>query len=89
MGTHLAPPTHPQAFVVGPKFKGVKMIPPGAHFVSYRAVNVASGDVAPSCGFFVFMAARQVVVRTWQHATESLGEMEDPEEVSGQKPSTS
>ncbi|MEW5306662.1 MAG: hypothetical protein WDW36_009113 [Sanguina aurantia] len=70
-----------QAFVVGPKFKGVKMIPPGAHFVSYRAVSVASGDVAPSCGFFVFMAARQVVVRTWQHATESLGEMDDPEEA--------
>lgn len=68
--------------MVGPKFKGVKMIPPGAHFVSYRSVNIASGDVAPSCGFFVFLASRQVVVRTWHHATESLVEMEDPEEVS-------
>ena len=30
-----------QAYVVGPNFMGVKMIPPGPHFVNYRCANNA------------------------------------------------
>ena len=37
------PPTHPQSFVTGPKFCGLKMIPPGVHFVAYAATGGGSG----------------------------------------------
>lgn len=30
-------------FSVGPKFMGLKMVPPGTHFISYRAVNREDG----------------------------------------------
>ena len=48
-----------QAFAAGPKFRGVKMLPPGPHFFSCRPVG-GSGDVAPTTGFFVHLAAKQV-----------------------------
>lgn len=31
-------------YVVGPKFKGVKLIPPGPHFVYYRYVVLSFGS---------------------------------------------
>ncbi len=40
-GTHFSIDCH--AFVVGPNFRGVKMIPPGPHFVCYRFVSVLAG----------------------------------------------
>ena len=30
---------HMQMFVVGPNFKGVKMMPPGPHFIYYSAAS--------------------------------------------------
>jgi hypothetical protein len=39
--THFGVDQH--AFSVGPKFMGLKMVPPGAHFISYRAVNKEDG----------------------------------------------
>ncbi|CAI8012816.1 Protein AAR2 homolog [Geodia barretti] len=56
---------------VGPKFKGVKMIPPGLHFVYYCAVS-KQGDAAPRTGFFHFFKRQEVLVMKWDHKTEDL-----------------
>ncbi|RUP39263.1 AAR2 protein-domain-containing protein [Jimgerdemannia flammicorona] len=54
------------AWTVGPLFKGVKMIPPGLHFVYYRWVVVSTtskeGAVGLRSGFFKFFASREVNV---------------------------
>lgn len=56
---------------VGEKFKGVKMIPPGLHFVYFSAVS-RQGDVAPRTGFFHVFKQREVLIRVYDPATEDL-----------------
>lgn len=63
-----------QSFVVGPKFKGVKMLPPGTHMVSYNAAS-RTGDFAPTSSFFVHLAPSQVYVRRWSTEQELLFEL--------------
>ena len=65
--------------MVGPDFKGVKMIPPGVHFVSSNAVSSSSrgttqgsSDVAPTVSSFVEVALRQVVIRRWNKRDDIL-----------------
>lgn len=48
---------------VGPNFKGVKMIPPGFHFVYYSAVDssaVGANRTGPRTGFFGFIEQGEV-----------------------------
>lgn len=73
-----------QVFAAGPKFKGIKMIPPGPHFFSCTATATsgpAAGAVAPPTGFFLHVAPRQVVVKVWDAATEQLVDMRDADEA--------
>ena len=73
-----------QIFAAGPKFKGIKMIPPGPHFFSCTATATsgpAAGAVAPPTGFFLHVAPRQVVVKVWDAATEQLVDMQDADEA--------
>ncbi|CAL8470508.1 g10050 [Coccomyxa elongata] len=75
-----------QTFIVGPKFKGVKMLPPGPHFMSCNATrhggNGGGGpDFAPTMGFFTHVAPRSVVVRRWDPHEELLLPIQDDEEV--------
>lgn len=58
-------------WTIGPKFKGVKMIPPGVHFVYYSAVN-KQGETAPRTGFFYFSKKREVIVKKWDFSTEEI-----------------
>ena len=44
---------------IGPKFRGLKMIPPGLHFVFYSAVS-KEGAVAPRTGFFHCFKEKEV-----------------------------
>lgn len=65
----------------GQKFKGLKMIPAGLHFIftratvkqnkadAYVAVNADSG---PRCGFFHFFEKREVVWLQWDEKNELL-----------------
>lgn len=46
-------------FVTGPRFKGVKMLPPGPHFVYYSAAG-KHGGAAPIVGFVVVLKQGQV-----------------------------
>ena len=43
----------------GPKFMGLKMIPPGLHFIFFSAVS-KEGTVAPRAGFFHFFKEKEV-----------------------------
>ncbi|VDM38564.1 unnamed protein product [Toxocara canis] len=62
---------------VGPKFSGLKMIPPGVHFIFF------SVKTAPRIGFFHYFKEKEIVVRKWDHLKEDmLTEPTTAEEVS-------
>ncbi|XP_066945372.1 protein AAR2 homolog [Macrobrachium rosenbergii] len=66
---------------VGEKFKGVKMIPPGVHFIYYSAVS-RQGETAPRTGFFHYFKQKDLVVRHYDPSAEDLENKDpDPEEV--------
>jgi len=65
-------------WTVGPKFKGVKMITPGVHFVYYNATS-KYGDTAPTTSFFVFLHSGEVIVRRWNPSTEDFDELDTDE----------
>ncbi|XP_059608004.1 protein AAR2 homolog [Phlebotomus argentipes] len=58
-------------FVVAEKFRGVKMIPPGPHFVYCASVG-PFGDAAPRVGFIHYFREREIVIREWDPETEEL-----------------
>ena len=57
---------------VGDKFMGIKMIPPGIHFVYYSPVNVSQRTVAPRTGFFHNFAREEILVRRWSKENEEI-----------------
>ena len=57
---------------VGDQFMGVKMIPPGLHFVYYSAVNVAERSTAPRTGFFHNFGCGERIVRQWDPKIEDV-----------------
>ncbi|XP_055709231.1 protein AAR2 homolog [Phlebotomus papatasi] len=58
-------------FVIAEKFRGVKMIPPGPHFVYCASVG-PFGDTAPRVGFMHCFREREIVIREWDAETEEL-----------------
>lgn len=69
-----------QVFAVGSNFKGVKMIPPGPHFVYYNAVSRHGNEFSPTTGFFIFPAPSEVIVRQWDPQEECLVKLADSSE---------
>lgn len=66
------------AWSVGPRFMGVKLVPPGLHFVY---ASGSSEDVGISrTGFFLHMKPREVAVFRWDPATEELVRPENADE---------
>ncbi|KAI8583299.1 hypothetical protein K450DRAFT_222945 [Umbelopsis ramanniana AG] len=59
------------AWSTGPLFKGVKLIPPGLHFVFYSSTS-KEGIPGMRTGFFRFFEAGEVLVRKWSNETEDL-----------------
>jgi len=55
----------------GEKFRGVKMIPPGIHYVFYSSVS-NTGDTAPRTGFFHYYKETEIVVKKWDKIGEGL-----------------
>ncbi|KAH1021951.1 hypothetical protein HUJ04_011433 [Dendroctonus ponderosae] len=55
----------------GEKFRGVKMIPPGLHYVFYSSVS-NTGDVAPRCGFFHNFKKGELLVKKWSKLHEGV-----------------
>ncbi|RZC00563.1 AAR2 domain containing protein [Asbolus verrucosus] len=65
----------------GEKFRGVKMIPPGVHFIFYSAVS-NTDDIAPRMGFFHNFKKSEVLVKKWDKKTEDISmELVSEEEV--------
>ncbi|KAF2351798.1 A1 cistron-splicing factor AAR2 [Trinorchestia longiramus] len=56
---------------VGPKFKGIKMIPPGLHYIYYSAVS-KQGESAPPTGFFHHFQPKEVIVKVYQPDKEEF-----------------
>ncbi|KND04783.1 uncharacterized protein SPPG_00487 [Spizellomyces punctatus DAOM BR117] len=59
------------SWTTGPKFKGLKLIPPGIHFVYYSALS-RHGEGSVRTGFFKTFAEREVVVKRWNPSAEDL-----------------
>uniref|UniRef100_A0A061R3I3 A1 cistron-splicing factor AAR2 n=1 Tax=Tetraselmis sp. GSL018 TaxID=582737 RepID=A0A061R3I3_9CHLO len=68
-----------QVFLSGPKFCGVKMLPPGPHLLTYYAIG-SSGTLAAPTSRWVVLHAKQVVVLRWQPEAELLEELPDEDE---------
>ncbi|KAF8100006.1 hypothetical protein N665_0233s0009 [Sinapis alba] len=69
-----------QMFTVGPAFKGIKMIPPGIHFVFYSSSTRDGKEFSPTIGFFIDVAPSQVIVRKWNQQDEWLARVSEEEE---------
>ena len=54
---------------VGDKFKGVKMIPPGVHFIHCQSVS-RDGCTGPVIGFFHVFKSKEMVVKEWDQKME-------------------
>lgn len=59
-------------FTVGPKFRGIKLIPPGLHFLHWAARSQKSGAVGTKSGFFFRSYPGSVLVAYWDAQDESL-----------------
>ncbi|KFD56237.1 hypothetical protein M514_03015 [Trichuris suis] len=64
----------------GPKFKGVKMIPPGCHFI-FVSCSGGQGGQAPRIGFFHYFQPKELVVKNWNEESEDLVDETDQEKV--------
>ncbi|KAJ8442453.1 LOW QUALITY PROTEIN: hypothetical protein Cgig2_022336 [Carnegiea gigantea] len=69
-----------QVFSVGPAFKGIKMIPPGVHFIFYSSSNRDGKEFSPIIGFFIETSPSEVVVRKWNPQEERLIKVPEEEE---------
>lgn len=52
-------------------FRGIKMIPPGPHFV-YTAAEGIYGDTAARVGFIHYFKKQEIIIREWDANTEEL-----------------
>lgn len=62
------------------RFKGIKMIPPGFHYVHYSAVN-EFGEPAPKIGFLHTFNRSEFLVRQWDTKAEDFSLEAVPEEM--------
>ncbi|CAI9110600.1 OLC1v1010654C1 [Oldenlandia corymbosa var. corymbosa] len=69
-----------QMFSTGPNFMGIKMVPPGIHFVYYSSSNREGSDFSPIVGFFVEAKPSQVIIRRWNQNEERFVKLSDEEE---------
>lgn len=62
------------AYKVDERFRGVKMIPPGVHYVYTASCQQQGthGDTALRTGFIHFFQPQEVVIREWDAAKEEL-----------------
>lgn len=65
------------AYRIDERFRGVKMIPPGVHYV-YTASQGTYGDTALRTGFMHFFQPGEVMIRQWDEAAEELHERRAP-----------
>lgn len=75
-----------KSWTTGDNFKGVKMIPPGIHYIFYSGVDKTTGDTAPRIGFFYNFKPGEFVVRKWDLDQETISKEPVPnKDVNGLK----
>jgi len=52
-----------QVFLTGPRFCGVKMLPPGVHLLSYQSAG-RDGAFSPPVSTLLHLTARQVAIHS-------------------------
>lgn len=65
------------------KFRGVKMIPPGVHFL-FTACQGLYGDAAPRVGYLHFFKSKEILLFSWNEEKEHLIKVK-PSEVEIQR----
>ncbi|XP_005109157.1 protein AAR2 homolog [Aplysia californica] len=71
------------SWTVGPNFRGIKMIPPGIHFIFYSSVN-SDHQAGPRSGFFYNFASKEIVVKKWSVQMEEI-QMDEVSEAEMEK----
>lgn len=66
-------------FITGEKFKGIKMIPPGVHYLSTDPTRNAT--VPAPVSTFLFLKPSEILVYRWNPRTEQLETLDDEDEV--------
>lgn len=63
-----------KSWQVGPRFRGVKMIPPGLHFLHYCSANPihCGGEIGPKTGLFLMLKPREILLANWDPKEEDL-----------------
>ncbi|XP_029479155.1 protein AAR2 homolog [Oncorhynchus nerka] len=63
-----------KSWQVGPRFRGVKMIPPGLHFLHYCSSNAPDrgGETGPRTGLFLTLKPREILLAHWDPKEEDL-----------------
>lgn len=67
------------AWSVGPQFMGIKLVPPGLHYV-YCSASAAEDVGISRTGFFLFMKPQDVAVFKWDEQNEELSRLDSIEE---------
>ncbi|RVE43529.1 hypothetical protein evm_011814 [Chilo suppressalis] len=61
-------------------FRGIKMIPPGLHYIHYSAVSKGTGDVSPRSGFMHVFHQKEFLVKMWDKKSEDMSKDEISDE---------
>ncbi|KAJ8016061.1 hypothetical protein DPEC_G00003230 [Dallia pectoralis] len=63
-----------KSWQVGPRFRGVKMIPPGLHFLHYSSSNAAGcgSETGPRTGLFLTLKPREILLANWDPKEEDM-----------------
>ncbi|XP_029115788.1 protein AAR2 homolog [Scleropages formosus] len=64
-----------KSWQVGPRFRGLKMIPPGLHFLHYSSRDRllgGGGETGPRTGLFVSLQPRELLLAHWDDKEEDL-----------------
>lgn len=69
-----------QTYIVGPKFKGVKMIPPGVHAITYAASGKNS-SFGPVTTMITNLAGRKIFALRWDRGEEVMERIQDEDEL--------
>ncbi|XP_020591211.1 protein AAR2 homolog isoform X2 [Phalaenopsis equestris] len=69
-----------QVYSVGPNFKGIKMLPPGPHFIYYCSSSKEGHEFSPTIGFFLTIHSFEIIVRKWCQREEQLIKVSEEEE---------
>ncbi|XP_056589149.1 protein AAR2 homolog [Triplophysa dalaica] len=72
-----------KTWTLGPRFRGVKMIPPGLHFLHYCSANTESArvEIGPKRGLFLSLKPREVIIAHWNKSDDDLDFSQNAEEV--------